>query len=74
MTGVRSIVCPECGDHRDAARLCRYGHCTEWHCASCDTMLASAGPIGCKCSSTWHTRMMLRWWTIRDRLMRRAAR
>lgn len=51
----------------EIARRCKYGNCVNWHCAGCDKWSGSAGPVGCRCNSTWVTRMWLHWWNWRDR-------
>jgi hypothetical protein len=37
------------GEVDNTTRSCADGHCTEWHCAGCDRLIASAGPLGCPC-------------------------
>lgn len=72
-------LCEECGHPRydetgeptEVKRPCRYGYCTEWHCSNCDKELLSAGPVMCKCRSTWQDRMWLRGYLLRRRIKKR---
>lgn len=55
------------GNNTDVTRTCRYGLCTEWHCPVCDLEWGAAGPVGCRCSTGWTTRLWLAWRRFRDR-------
>lgn len=60
--------CPECNHPRwtddgkptHLVRPCRYGNCREWFCAGCGRPDGSDGPVMCRCSTSWPTRLMLR--------------
>jgi hypothetical protein len=72
-------VCRRCGAARDDAegnslevwRPCSAGRCNQHHCPNCDVLLWSDGPLGCRCTSNWLDRLLMRPLSWLDRLIHR---